>query len=51
MPERGAGCEPLNAEVLDPKDDEIETYTQGAQNRIKGLTRTRHGERKANEAL
>jgi hypothetical protein len=33
-----------------PTDDEIENYTQGAQNRIKQLTHARHDERRAKEA-
>jgi hypothetical protein len=41
----------LDREVADPTDAEIETYTKGAQERIKELTHARHDERRAKEAL
>jgi hypothetical protein len=41
----------LDREVEDPTDDEIETYTRGAQDRIKELTHARHDERRAKESL
>jgi hypothetical protein len=41
----------LDRDVEDPTDDEIETYTRGAQDRIKELTHARHDERRAKEAL
>ena len=50
-PERDKGRKPLNREVTDPTDDEIENYTKGAQDRIKELTHARHDERRAKEAL
>jgi len=50
-PERDRGRRPLDREVADPTDDEIETYTKGAQDRIKELTHARHDERRAKEAL
>ena len=50
-PERDKGRKPLNREVADPTDDEIENYTRGAQDRIKELTHARHDERRAKEAL
>jgi hypothetical protein len=50
-PERDKGRKPLNREVADPTDDEIESYTKGAQERIKELTHARHDERRAKEAL
>ena len=50
-PERDKGRKPLNREVTDPTDDEIENYTKGAQERIKELTHARHDERRAKEAL
>ena len=50
-PERDRGRRPLDREVEDPTDDEIESYTQGAQKRIKELTHARHDERRAKEAL
>jgi hypothetical protein len=50
-PERDRGRKPLDREVLDPTDAEIETYTKGAQERIKELTHARHDERRAQEAI
>lgn len=50
-PEKDRGRRPLDREVADPTDDEIETYTKGAQDRIKELTHARHDERRAKEAL
>ena len=50
-PEKDRGRRPLDREVEDPTDDEIETYTRGAQDRIKELTHARHDERRAKEAL
>lgn len=49
-PEQDRGRRPLDREVEDPTDDEIESYTQGAQKRIKELTHARHDERRAKEA-
>lgn len=50
-PERDRKARPLNREVNDPSDEEIENYTQGAQARIKELTHARHDERRAKEAI
>jgi hypothetical protein len=50
-PPQDRGRRPLDREVEDPTDDEIESYTQGAQKRIKELTHARHDERRAKEAL
>jgi hypothetical protein len=50
-PEKDRGRRPLDREVADPTDAEIETYTRGAQDRIKELTHARHDERRAKEAL
>ena len=50
-PERDRGRRPLDREVADPTDDEIDSYTKGAQDRIKELTHARHDERRAKEAL
>ena len=50
-PERDKGRRPLDREVADPTDAEIENYTKGAQDRIKELTHARHDERRAKEAL
>jgi hypothetical protein len=49
-PEKDRGRKPLDREVADPTDDEIEKYTKGAQDRIKELTHARHDERRAKEA-
>jgi len=49
-PEKDRGRKPLDREVEDPTDDEIEKYTKGAQDRIKELTHARHDERRAKEA-
>ena len=51
MPEKDRGRKPLDREVADPTDAEIENYTKGAQERIKELTHARHDERRAKEAL
>ncbi len=50
-PEKDRRARPLNREVNDPSDEEIENYTQGAQARIKELTHARHDERRAKEAI
>ena len=50
-PERDRRAKPLNREVEDPSDEEIENYTQGAQARIKELTHARHDERRAKESI
>ena len=50
-PDQDRGRRPLDREVADPTDDEIESYTQGAQKRIKELTHARHDERRAKETL
>jgi hypothetical protein len=50
-PVQDRGRRPLDREVQDPTDDEIESYTRGAQDRIKELTHARHDERRAKETL
>jgi hypothetical protein len=50
-PVKDRGREPLNREVADPTDDEINSYSDGVQKRIKELTHARHDERRAKEAL
>jgi hypothetical protein len=50
-PEKDRGRKPLDREVADPTDDEIETYSDGVKKRIKELTHARHDERRAKEAL
>jgi len=50
-PEKDKGRKPLDREVEDPTDEEIESYTGNVQKRIKELTHARHDERRAKEAL
>ena len=50
-PIQDRGRRPLDREVEDPTDEEIESYTRGAQDRIKELTHARHDERRAKETL
>ena len=50
-PERDRGRRPLDREVNDPTDDELDTYTDGVKKRLKELTHARHDERRAKEAL
>ena len=50
-PERDRAAKPLNREVEDPTDEEIESYSKGVQGRIKELTHARHDERRAKEAI
>ncbi len=50
-PERDRGRKPLDKEVADPTDDEIENYSEGVKKRIKELTHARHDERRAKETL
>ena len=50
-PERDRGRKPLEKEVSDPTDDEIESYSDGVKKRISELTHARHDERRAKEAL
>jgi len=50
-PEKDRGRQPLNREVEDPTDDEIEGYSDKVQKRIKDLTHARHDERRVKEAV
>jgi len=50
-PERDRNAQPLDREVEDPTDEEIESYGAKVQSRIKELTHARHDERRAKEAL
>lgn len=50
-PERDRNSKPLDKEVEDPSDDEIESYSDKVQKRIKELTHARHDERRAKEAI
>jgi len=50
-PPEDRGRKPLDRDVEDPSDDELDTYTDGVKKRIKELTHARHDERRAKEAL
>ena len=50
-PERDRGRKPLEREVADPTDEEIDSYSAGVKARIKELTHARHDERRRKEAL
>ena len=50
-PEKDRGRKPLDKEVADPTDDEIESYSDKVQSRIKELTHARHDERRQREAV
>ena len=50
-PEKDRGRKPLEKDVADPTDDEIESYSEGVKKRISELTHARHDERRAKEAL
>ena len=50
-PERDRGRKPLDREVVDPTDEEIDSYSDGVKKRIKELTHARHDERRAKESL
>jgi hypothetical protein len=45
-PEADRGRKPLDREVNDPTDDEIESYSDNVKKRIKELTHARHDERR-----
>lgn len=50
-PAKDRGRKPLDKEVSDPTDDEIENYSEKVQTRIKELTHARHDERRMKESL
>lgn len=50
-PERDRGRKPLDREVVDPTDEEIDGYSDGVKKRIKELTHARHDERRAKDSL
>lgn len=50
-PPQDRGRKPLDKEVADPTEDELNDYTDGVKKRIKELTHARHDERRAKEAL
>jgi hypothetical protein len=49
-PEQDRGRKPLDKEVADPTEDEIESYSDKVKSRIKELTHARHDERRIKEA-
>ena len=49
-PPQDRGKKPLEREVADPSEEEIESYSEKVQNRIKELTHARHDERRIKEA-
>lgn len=50
-PVQDRGRKPLDKEVEDPSDDEIENYSEKVKSRIKELTHARHDERRAKESV
>jgi len=50
-PEKDRGRKPLDKEVADPTDEEIESYSDKVKTRIKELTHARHDERRVKEAI
>ena len=50
-PPQDRGRKPLDRDVADPTDEEIESYSENVKKRIKDLTHARHDERRAKEAL
>lgn len=50
-PERDRGRKPLDKEVADPTEEEIESYSDKVKNRIKELTHARHDERRSKETV
>ncbi len=50
-PPKDRGRKPLDKEVEDPTDDEIENYSDKVKSRIKELTHARHDERRVKESL
>ena len=50
-PPQDRGRKPLDREVADPTEEEIESYSDKVKSRIKELTHARHDERRKAEAL
>jgi hypothetical protein len=50
-PVQDRGRKPLDKEVEDPSEDEIESYSDKVKTRIKELTHARHDERRAKESV
>ncbi len=48
-PEADRGRKPLEKEVNDPSEEELQEYSDKVKSRIKGLTHARHDERRARE--
>lgn len=49
-PAQDRGRKPLDKDVADPTDDEINSYSESVKKRIKDLTHARHDERRVKEA-
>jgi hypothetical protein len=49
-PPQDRGRKPLERDVEDPTEEEIESYSANVKNRIKELTHARHDERRVKEA-
>lgn len=49
-PAQDRNREPLNKEVEDPTEDELQAYSESVKKRINELTHSRHDERRAREA-
>jgi len=50
-PEKDRGRKPLDRDVADPTDEELQAYSEGVKKRIKELTHARHDERRKAEAV
>lgn len=50
-PPQDRGRKPLDKEVADPTEEEIESYSDKVRNRIKELTHARHDERRVKESV
>jgi hypothetical protein len=50
-PAQDKNRKPLDKEVADPTEDEIENYSEGVKKRIQELTHARHDERRAKEQI
>ena len=50
-PAKDQGRKPLDREVVDPSDDELDEYSEKVKGRIKELTHARHDERRAKESV
>ena len=50
-PPQDRGRKPLDREVNDPTDEELDTYSENVKKRLRELTHARHDERRAKEAV